>query len=119
MVGNDGLPGPNRPAGAFSAAAKSLPPSRTKSWSAAPYVRPAAVRLLQVPSTVRRPSGRTGLDTWLSPSPSREPQGPVALVVVATCASAILICLRMYARSDAVTVKPEPIGAACAAGAAT
>src|SRR3954447_23774798 len=72
------------------------------------------MRLLQEPSTVRRPNESRGLGSWWGPVPRSAPQGPVALVVFATWASAILICLRMYARSAGVTVKPWPTGAAWA-----
>ena len=50
--------------------------------------------------------GHQRAGTWFGPVPSSAPQGPVAAVVFATCASEILICLRMNARSDGVTLKP-------------
>ena len=80
----------------------------------------AALRLLQEPSTVRRPydvitSGTCSLSGMSSPGwASRVPHGFDAVSVV-VCRSAILICLRMNARSPGVTTKPLPTGAGAAA----
>ena len=64
---------------------------------------------------MRRPNETSGLSIWLGPVPiiawhrtgSVEGPGPCA-ARTAECASAILICLRMNARSEGVTVNPWP-----------
>src|SRR3954452_24218826 len=79
----------------------------------------AAFRLLQEPSTVRRPydvrtSGTCSLSGMPSPGwASRVPHGFDAVSVV-LCRSAILICLRMNDRSPGVTTKSLPTGAGAA-----
>ena len=94
-------------------------PRRTCSWP--------GIRLLQEPSTVRSPKDSSGLGDLVGAGADHRlavdrvaASGSVAGRRTA-CArewrSAILICLRMNARSEGVTVKPWPTGpAALAAG---
>ena len=99
-------PGGPKPAATGPAARNTGVVRRGKSSSAAPIRPRPATRLLQEPSTVRRPKESSGLGSWLGPVPISAPHGPVADVVFATWASATLICLRMYERSDGVIVNP-------------
>src|SRR3954468_2466976 len=81
-----GPAGPN--SGGFdSACRKSGVVRRGNTGSAAPKVSRPGIRLLQLPSTVRRPYDVIGSGTWFGPGPTRAPHGPVAEVVFATCAS--------------------------------
>ncbi len=54
---------------ASSAVLKTGSVSRGKVWSAAPYFAWPGCRLLQLPSTVRRPKETSGLSIWLGPVP--------------------------------------------------
>src|SRR3954449_9244884 len=113
-----GLPGPKKPAGAPSACRKTGEPARRGNGTsaAANFSRPGR-RLLHDPSTVRRPYEVSASGIWSGAGPTSVPHGFAGVAVAAWC-SAILICLRMNARSPGVTVKPFPTGpaAACAAG---
>ncbi len=107
-------PGGPKPVGTSSAALNTGVTCRGNGWSAAPKFSRPGMRLLHEPSTVRRPYEERASGIWLGPVPTSAPQGPVADVVLATCVSAILICSRMNARSEGVTVKPWPTGATAA-----
>src|SRR4051794_19305794 len=96
---------------------------RGNTWSdAAKFLVVASLRLLQEPSTERRPydvrmSGTCSASGIGSPGWARSvPHGLDAVSVVA-CRSAILICLRMNDRSPAETVNPLPTGAKTARAA--
>ena len=107
--------GPGGPTGSAavigSAARKFGLVNRGKGTSAAANVSRPGNRLLQDPSTVRRPNVVSRSGIWSGAVPTRVPQGSAA-VAVAACRSAILICFRMKVRSPAVTTNPLPTGAA-------
>src|SRR5213082_1871952 len=103
-----GLPGPNKLAGAPSAFLKTgLPARRGNGTSAAANFSRPGSRLLHDPSVVRRPYEVSASGIWFGPGPTSVPHGFAGVAVAAWC-SAILICLRMNARSPGVTVNPLP-----------
>src|SRR4051794_59771 len=111
--GTAGLPGPKKPAPTPSAVRNWAVLRRGNVWSAAANCSRPGTRLLHEPSTVRRPYDVRASGIWCGPGPTSVSHG-WALLYVAACRSAILICFRMKVRSAAVTVKPFPTGAVAA-----
>src|SRR5262249_58810233 len=97
LLATGGRPGTSAPAATPSASRNLGVVSRGKSWSEAPHLLWSMAaggfvkRLLQEPSTVRRPYDVIRSGTWFGPGPTKVPHGSDAVRVFA-CLSAIFIC---------------------------